>query len=474
MPRGSQQVACLGPKGTFSHEAALSKFPRARIVLKDTLEDVFDSVFHDEVKYAVLPVENSTDGIIGVTYHKIVEQGREPKVKICGEIYHPISQNLGAYTAVVLDCVKYVHTKKEAWAQCRGWVSRNLPPRVGFVSESSTSRACEIVANAQGEERVAIGPALAMNLNGLQIIAKSIQDLRDNATRFFIVGRHPLRKPRGQVGIKMTMGIVLHDRIGAISDAFKVFTESGVDVRSVKVSPVRAPEIMDWKDWFFVDVLAANGDDGDVLKAIDKLRIQKGLVLTVRILGQYPSADPDETPMKGGELPVVPKDFGMPGGLGLEDIIAAGEGMNTEFKSTLRWNLEEQKVDKNIEFAVIKTVVGFMNSRGGVLLIGVKDTGAICGIEEDYKRLSKHNRDGFELHLQNIVQRAVGSAKAHLINVRFALAEGKDVCILTVQPSPSPVWLQHEGKRTFYVRSGNNTREFDSGDTTEYVKLRWG
>ena len=165
---------------------------------------------------------------------------------------------------------------------------QNLPSGVKFVAENSTSRGAQIVAESREPDRVAIGSSLAMELFGLKTIAKSIQDFRSNATRFFIIGRHPLRKPKGNVDYKVTMGIVLLDRIGAIADAFKVFADTRVDVRSVKVSPVRAPSVVNWKDWFFVDVLAPNGDSSNVTQAIEKLRSQEGLVLTIREPGRYP------------------------------------------------------------------------------------------------------------------------------------------------------------------------------------------
>lgn len=476
MPKKCKRVAYLSPEGSFTHEAAMSRLSRYEMVPKNTLETVFDSVFVHEVDYGVLPVENSTHGIIALTYHKLVEQGRNPRVTIQGEIYHTIAHNLCAVASIPLDSVAYVHTKEEAWDQCRKWVSTNLPKGVEFVAENSTSRAAEIVAQKGENNRVAIASTMAMEKYNLHAIAKSIQDYRDNTTRFFILGHRPLplKKSRNNISYKLTMGIVLLDRIGAIADAFKVFADTHVDVRSVKVSPVRAPEILSWKDWFFVDVLAPNPDFENVNHAIKKLRDKVDLILTVRELGQYPSGYPEEIPKRKAEFPSMPRDVETPGGLSLDDIIAAGEGITTEFKSTLRWNVKEAKADKDIEFAVLKTIVGFVNSRGGILLIGVEDDGNIHGIEDDINTLHKHTRDWFESHLRNLLQRIVGGALLHLIDVRFASKEGKDVCIVTIQPSPSPIFVPREGKNEFYVRSGNQTRSFDNKETTEYVKFRWG
>ena len=156
MSKKDKRMAYLGPPGSFTHEAAMSKFARYKMIQKSTLESVFDSVFVDEADYGVLPVENSTQGIIALTYHKLVEQGLNPTVKIQGEIYHPISHNLAAVTEIYLDAVKYVHTKEEAWDQCRVWVSKNLPAGVKFVAENSTSHGAEIVKDRGEQDRVAI------------------------------------------------------------------------------------------------------------------------------------------------------------------------------------------------------------------------------------------------------------------------------------------------------------------------------
>ena len=78
MPRKDKRVAYLGPPGSFTHEAAMSKLLHYKMIEESTLENVFDSVYHDEADYSVLPVENSTQGIIALTYHKLVEQGLNP------------------------------------------------------------------------------------------------------------------------------------------------------------------------------------------------------------------------------------------------------------------------------------------------------------------------------------------------------------------------------------------------------------
>jgi len=287
-------------------------------------------------------------------------------------------------------------------------------------------------------------------------------------TRFFIIGRKPLVHGDRHRSYKVTLAMVLLDRVGAIADSFAVFAHADVNVRAVKVSPVRAPSIAAWKDWFFVEVRDHSADAPNVTQAIEDMRSKEGLVLTIRELGRYPCSEPGESVGEQAKLPLFPKD------LRPEDVMAARESSSTEFKSTLRWNMKEQRKDSELEFVIVKTIAGFMNGKGGILLIGVNDEGATLGLDEDYKTLKKPSPDGFELHLTNLIHNEIGAALAHLVDIRFHSVTGKDVCMVVVQPSPTPVWLKHAGKNEFYVRSGNQTKPFESRETAEYVKFRWG
>lgn len=470
MAKRKRTVAYLGPAGSFTHEAAVERFSKSRydLIEKPTLEDVFDSVYVEEADYCLLPVENSTEGIIALTYHKIVEQGLYPKVSIQGEIYHRISHHLASLDGAGLDGVRFVHSKDQAWGQCRKWIRNNLLHSIEFVEEPSTSKAAQQVLAHADPKRAAICSRLAVELYKLKSIVKNIEDSRSNMTRFFIIGGKPLDRGQNNRPYKVTLAMALLDRVGAIADSFAVFARAKINVRTVKVSPVRAPELWNWKDWFFVDMLAYREDLSRVTQAIEDMRTKEGLVLTIRVLGTYPCAEPDASIGEQARLPLVPKDIRP------EDVIAACEGSSTEFKSTLRWNRKEQKKDSELEFAVIKTIAGFMNGKGGILLIGVDDEGTVLGLDEDYKTLKKQSRDGFELHLSNLVHNDIGGALAHLVYIRFNSISDKEVCMIVVQPSPTPVWLNRGGKNEFYVRTGNQTKPFDNKETAEYVKLRWG
>lgn len=157
----------------------------------------------------------------------------------------------------------------------------------------------------------------------------------------------------------------------------------------------------------------------------------------------------------------------------IPELIAAGEGARVEFKSTARWDLRENKPNKALEAVIAKTIVGFLNARGGNLIIGVADDGTVCGLEMDYKTLRQKNRDGFEQMLMEIVKRYAGAASCPYVHSLISDVDGLDVCLVRIEPAPQPVYLTQGGKSEFYLRTGNATRLFDSRETMDYASKRW-
>lgn len=163
----------------------------------------------------------------------------------------------------------------------------------------------------------------------------------------------------------------------------------------------------------------------------------------------------------------------------LFDMIQSGEHGFLEFKSTMRWNLRENRLDKKMEEIILKTIASFSNSEGGKLLIGVKDDGEILGLESDYNSLKDGNKDTFELHLRNIVNNAFGKefAATNLI-VRFPLVNETEICEIDIRPGINPMYCEIADKngalqKKFYVRSGNSSQELDIQETASYIKNRF-
>ncbi len=161
---------------------------------------------------------------------------------------------------------------------------------------------------------------------------------------------------------------------------------------------------------------------------------------------------------------------------GVRSLMAQGEGRNVEFKSSLRWDRREERVNKVLEGLVIKSLAGFLNGQGGTLLIGVNDDGQAVGLAADYSSLRKKgNRDGFELHLQQLIVRDLGeAASSSFLTVNFHEIDGEDICQATVEPSDHPIYVERGREAVFYLRTGNATRSLPVNEAVKYVHHRWG
>ncbi len=158
----------------------------------------------------------------------------------------------------------------------------------------------------------------------------------------------------------------------------------------------------------------------------------------------------------------------------LPSIIRQGEGPLLEFKSSLRWDLQEQRVNRNLETVIMKTLAGFFNSHiGGTLLIGVADNGEIIGLDKDYQTLKKPNQDGFEQTLMTAISTNLGADLCRHVHVLFHVVDRKDVCRVIISPSARPVFLNHGNTPKFFIRTGGGTRDLNIQEALEYVAGRW-
>jgi uncharacterized protein with ParB-like and HNH nuclease domain len=163
----------------------------------------------------------------------------------------------------------------------------------------------------------------------------------------------------------------------------------------------------------------------------------------------------------------------------LAEMIDKGESDELEFKSTLRWDIKESKVNKKLEEVILKSVSAFANSQGGTLLIGVDDEGSILGLEHDYLSLGDVDRDKFELHLRNLLNQQFGTGVVtNKIDIMFHEVEEKEVCQIDVASVKEPLILKLKDKNgqlieKFYVRSGNSSQEIPLSELHSYMKERF-
>ena len=152
----------------------------------------------------------------------------------------------------------------------------------------------------------------------------------------------------------------------------------------------------------------------------------------------------------------------------LKSLISSGEGDRVEFKSTLRWNLQTDRAEKVIEKSWLKSAVAFLNTDGGVLLIGVADDGNILGADAD----RFDNDDKYLLHVNNCIREHIGLEFAGHIKFQLVPVEGRKILLIQCQPSPSPVFLKIGKNEDFYVRIGPGNRRLSTSEVLTYVTNR--
>jgi len=158
--------------------------------------------------------------------------------------------------------------------------------------------------------------------------------------------------------------------------------------------------------------------------------------------------------------------------LSISDLIKSGENESVEFKSSLIWDFKKKQPSKLMGIVVAKTISSFMNSNGGVVLIGVDNDKKVLGLSNDLAQL-KGDLDNFELHLTNTINTYLGKINRPYVNIKFEKIKEKDVAIVQVKKSPRPVYLEHEGKTEFFIRSGNSCQPLDISEATLYIKDHW-
>ena len=165
--------------------------------------------------------------------------------------------------------------------------------------------------------------------------------------------------------------------------------------------------------------------------------------------------------------------------LDIKEMIAQGETHEVEFKTTMRFDLREQKTNKKLEEVILKTIAAFSNGQGGTLIMGVTDDMEIVGLENDYNTLKDGTKDGFELHLRNLVNSAYGIefASNNLI-VKFPLIDEAEICVVDIKPGLKPLYTKVTDKNgqksdKFYVRSGNSSPELPITEVASYINSRF-
>ena len=264
-------IAYFGHEAKFTQQAAIKQFGRdSEFVGMPSISDVFHEVERKRADFGVVPVENSTEGVVNHTLDMFLESD----LKIVAERGESISQNLLSVSGKIKD-VKAVYSHSQALAQCRKWLDTHLPG-VALHSSASTSDAA-VHASLDGSS-AAIASLLAAQMYHLKPVALNIEDSADNATRFLVIG-HTSPAPTGRDKTSIMMSI--KDRVGALYDILQPFRSTNVNLTKIESRPTKKKA---WQYVFFVD-FTGHQNDPQVRAALKELQKQ---TVSLKILGSYP------------------------------------------------------------------------------------------------------------------------------------------------------------------------------------------
>ena len=266
------RIGFLGPKGSFSHAAALLKFGQS--VEYEPVTDIagiFDEVSRGHCDLGVVPVENSTGGGVIETLDALVESD----VKICAEVLLAIHHNLMAVCPP--EEITKIYSKPEVFAQCRKWISSTFKD-ADTIPVASTARAAQMAKEEPGA--AAIGSVVAAELYELNLVFENIEDIANNVTRFLVLAKEDSRACGED---KTSILFSTSHKAGALADVLEVFKQHGINLTNIESRPSRKRE---WEYYFFMDFLGHRTEDF----------VQRGLAeakkhcLQLSVLGSFPRA----------------------------------------------------------------------------------------------------------------------------------------------------------------------------------------
>ncbi len=267
------KVAYLGPEGTFTQMATLKQFGDSVVGMPlVTVDDVFREVTSEVCNYGVVPVENSTEGVINHTLDNFLDSN----LRICGEVEIRVHHHLMVSPEATGE-IKRIYSHQQTFGQCRRWLNGHYP-NVERLTASSNAEAARRVA--EEKDAAAIAGEIASEIYGLDILSRQIEDESDNTTRFIVVGREDI-EPSGND--KTSIIVSTHNQPGALYKLLEPFHRHGVSLTSIETRPSRTGM---WSYVFFIDFDGHREDEliQTVLGEIDSDALE------VKMLGSYPRA----------------------------------------------------------------------------------------------------------------------------------------------------------------------------------------
>jgi len=266
-------VAFLGPEGTFTQEAAIKHFGHGvTSVPLDGIDAVFREVESGSAEYGVVPVENSTEGVVSHTLDRFLSS----PLHIVGEVELPVRHNL-ATRAEDPGGVARVYSHQQGLAQCRVWLDTNLP-HAERLAVSSTAEAARLAAEDPGA--AALASDAAAERYGLPVRYPAVQDGAANTTRFLVLGE---RSPPPSGEDKTSIVVARENRPGGLAGLLAPLARYGLNMTRLESRPSRQGM---WEYVFFIDILG-HAEDPTLKRALDEMQ---QLASLLKILGSYPRA----------------------------------------------------------------------------------------------------------------------------------------------------------------------------------------
>lgn len=267
------QVAFLGPSGTFTEEAAYKHFGGSISTLSaNSIDDVFREVESDNADYGVVPIENSTQGIVNSTLDMFLES----TLKIVGEVELRVHQHLLSNVEALND-IQVLYSHQQSLAQCKKWLETNLPG-VKRVPVSSNADAALRASNEKNS--AAIASETAAQEYNLAMPNKNIEDSPDNTTRFLIIGKQEVQQTGDD---KTTLLISARNKPGALYSLLQPLAKNNVSMTRIESRPSHC---VNWEYVFFLDLEGHTHND-TIKKSLEDLKAEADLF---KVLGSYPRA----------------------------------------------------------------------------------------------------------------------------------------------------------------------------------------
>ena len=267
------KIAFLGPEGTFTQAAALKHFGHSVTTLPmGSIPDIFREVESGAAHYGVVPVENSTEGVISHTLDMFLNS----PLKICGEVMLRIHHHLLSLSPDLKSVTK-VYSHQQSLAQCRLWLDRNLP-HAEQITVGSNAEAAKLAKEEPGT--AAIAGETAAEIYQLKGLARNIEDEPDNTTRFLVIGRQKVF-PSGND--KTTLLCATRNVAGGLSSLLTPLASHGISMSRIESRPSRQSN---WDYVFFIDI-EGHQDDPNVKQALEDFEKEARML---KVLGSYPIA----------------------------------------------------------------------------------------------------------------------------------------------------------------------------------------